>query len=91
MHKYQRTIEQMEKQTFRLLRMQQDHQADQMQQACALVAEIEQQLACWLDTVQHIEASQETVVVRGCLVEYLENRTSETSGPLCMRQLLPSG
>jgi hypothetical protein len=63
LHRLQQQIVQIEQQAFRTLRLHQDQQAEQAQRACALVSEVEQQLACWLCAVQLLENSQGSVLV----------------------------
>lgn len=60
-------LEALEQHAFSTLRFQQILQAEQTHRACALVTEVEQQLACWVSVVQLIETAQTNVLVRTLL------------------------
>lgn len=56
-------IEVLEQHALDSLRIQQEQQTEQARQCCALVAEFEQQLACWVAAAQIVEATQASVLV----------------------------
>ena len=63
MHRRVHQIEVLEQHVFNSLQLQQVQQAEHTQHFCALIAEVEQQLACWVSTVQIVERTQVNVLV----------------------------